>query len=457
MVFVSPKVMDMQKNLKLLLSILSMVFFFIPLVSYAQKSDVIASKQFSLAPMLENTTASVVKITVSKENSLAPFQSSSSRSYSNKEVGLGSGVIIDASQGLIVTNAHVISQSKIILVTLKNGRRYLAKFIGEDDGFDIAVIQIRAKHLTSIPFGDSDQLQVGEFVAAIGSPFGLTQTVTSGVISALNRSEPKIEGYQSFIQTDTSINPGNSGGALVNLKGEFIGMNTALVSPLVGNVGIGFAIPSNMVRSVAQQLVRYGKVKRGMLGVVAQNITPSLADALNLKSDRGAVVTEIIPNSPADKIGLKVADIIETLNDKPIRSAEQLRNSLGMMRPDTPIKLAVSRQSKKLLFTTQVGDPQKLSKQQELPFIGGLQLQDFSELESNGIYLKGVIVTGVGETSAGALAGLEVGDVIIKANNQVVTSITQLQKVAESKPRELLLQISRDNTGLFLVVEKEEE
>ena len=420
----------------------------LPLISLAETPPPAVSSDkpaYSLAPMLHKVTPAVVKITTEKEP----------KPGSRPEVGLGSGVIIDANQGLIVTNAHVVSQTKIIVVTLQSGRRYLARSIGEDDGFDVAVIKINAPNLTSAPIGDSDQLQVGDFVAAIGSPFGLTETVTSGVISALNRSEPKIEGFQSFIQTDTPINPGNSGGALVNMKGELIGINTALVTPILGNVGIGFAIPSNMVHSIAQQLVKYGKVERGVLGVVAQDITSPLANALNLKSDKGAVVTTIIPESPADKAGIKVSDIIISLDGKSIRSSEQLRNNLGMMRPGTAIKMEVSRDGKIQTLMATVGDPLKLAKQRETPFIGGLQLRDFNELESDDTLLQGVIVAGVGETSRGALAGLQPGDVITHANQKLVASVKELETVLAAKPKQLLLQVNRNNTGLFVVIEQD--
>ncbi len=427
-----------------------------PALSFSKNTDPPSKPPFSLSPMLEKVTPAVVKLTIAKANVAEPFETT--KAPSNKqEVGLGSGVIVDANQGIIVTNAHVVSRSQIIVVTLKNGRSYIGTLVGEDDGFDIGVVKINAKGLNAIPFGDSDQLQVGDYVAAIGSPFGLSQTVTSGVISAINRSEPKIEGYQSFIQTDTPINPGNSGGALVNMKGEFIGMNTALVSPLVGNVGIGFAIPSNMVKSVAQQLVQYGNVTRGMLGVIAQNITPSLADALHLKSDHGAVVTQTIPNSPADKSGLKIADIILSLNGKNISSSEQIRNSLAMMRPGTNVSIDILRNGKNMTINATTVDPKTLTKQQELPFIGGMSLQNFNELESDGTVLQGVQVTGMSDISAAALAGIEPGDVIIKANQQPITSINELKNIALKTNHQLLLQISRNNTGLFLVIDKDDQ
>ena len=213
------------------------------------------------------------------------------------------------------------------------------------------------------------------------------------------------------------------------MKGELVGINTALVTPVLGNVGIGFAIPSNMVANVAKQLVQYGKVERGILGVVAQDITASLADALNLKSDKGAVVTTIIPESPAAKAGIKVSDIILALNGKPIHSSEQLRDALGTMRPGSEIKLSFLRDGKDQTVNTVVGDPQKIAKQRETPFINGLQLQDFNELESNDEFLKGILITGLGETSPGALAGLQPGDVITHANQKIVTSVKELEDI----------------------------
>lgn len=434
----------------LLIITLSLVF-----VSMDVCAEETTKSMFSLAPMLQKVTPAVVKITTAKEDVLNPFDSNPKPR--KEELGLGSGVIYDAAQGLIVTNAHVVTKSKIIVVTLKNGRRYIAKLIGEDDGFDIAVIKITAKDLSSIHFGDSDQLQVGDFVAAIGSPFGLTETVTSGVVSALNRSEPKIEGYQSFIQTDTPINPGNSGGALVDMKGDLVGINTALVSPAFGNVGIGFAIPSNMVKNVVEQLVKYGKMERGILGVIAQDITPALARAMELEKDLGAVVTTIIPNSPADTAGVKVADIILALNKKSIHNAEQLRDSLGTMRPGTSIELSISRQGKPMTVGATVGDPQKIAKQREVPFISGLSLQDFNELESDDHFLKGVLVTGISEVCPAALAGLMPGDIITVANQQPIQTVTELETIAKKHPKHLLLQVTRNNTGLFVVIENNEE
>ncbi len=417
------------------------------------------SQTDTIAPMISRVTPSIVNITVQKKavptsGAFIPEGEDNDDIKKNHSVvGLGSGVILDAKHGVIVTNAHVIDHAKNILVTLKDGRHYRAVSLGEDDGFDIAVIQIKAKHLIALPLGDSDDIQVGNFVAAIGSPFGLNQTVTYGVISALNRSEPKIEGFQSFIQTDAPINPGNSGGALVNLKGQLVGINTALVGP-GANVGIGFAIPSNMVNSIAQQLIQYGKVKRGMLGVIAQNITPSLADAMKFKNDTGVIISQVVPGSPAEKAGLKMKDILVSINKKPMMSAAQVRNTLGMMRPGTKITLEVIRRHKAQTLTAKVGDPKEELKQRVNPFLAGVSFRDFSQIETDGSQLTGVIVTNITETSQAALAGVVPGDVITDANGKNIATTQDLINIANQPTDSLLLSVDRDNLNAFLVIEK---
>ena len=441
---------------RIVLPILAALTLSSPLMSFADTTPV---QNNNIAPMIDRVTPAIVNITVEKkarqtsDEFIPEGEKNSDPKKDQRVVGLGSGVILDAKHGVIVTNAHVIDHAKNILVTLKDGRHYRAVSLGEDDGFDIAVIQIKAKHLTALPLGDSDNIQVGNFVAAIGSPFGLNQTVTYGVISALNRSEPKIEGFQSFIQTDAPINPGNSGGALVNLKGQLIGINTALVGP-GANVGIGFSIPSNMVNSIAQQLIQYGKVKRGMLGVIAQNITPSLADAMQLTNNKGVIISQVVPGSPADKAGLKIKDILISINKKPMTSAAQVRNTLGMMRPGTKIKLEVIRQHKKQTLTAKVGDPKQELKQRINPFLAGVSFRDFSEIETDGSQLTGVIVTNITETSQAALAGVVPGDVITQANGQTIASTQDLINIAGKHIDSLLLSVNRDNLNAFLVIEK---
>lgn len=412
----------------------------------------------SLAPMLKNITPAIVNIMVEKKPSLmtdddeTPLNTSKQKTP-EASIAVGSGIIISAKNGLIITNAHVINNAKLMVITLKDGRRYHANLIGQDDGFDIAILHINAKNLKSIPFGDSDKLQVGNFVATIGSPFGLTQTVTSGVISALNRSEPKIEGYQSFIQTDAPINPGNSGGALVNLKGELIGMNTAIITPTYGSIGIGFAIPSNMVESVVKQLLQYGKVERGMLGVIAQDISSTLANALNLQAEEGVLVTTVVPGSPAAKVGIQVKDVILEVNHKKIHNSVQLRNMLGIMRPGAALTILTSRDHKTNVLQTQVGDPKKMEAQKEMPFIAGMRLQNFSELEADSTQTKGVLITDISPESQGMLAGLIPGDIITSANGTQTTSLKELENEVEKHPKQLLLAVSRSGSNLFVVIE----
>lgn len=409
----------------------------------------------TIAPMLKIITPAVVNIAVEKELPKAAFVTPENYTQLPQILtGMGSGVIFNAEKGYIVTNAHVVDRAKIILVTLKDGRRFRGKLVGEDNGFDIAIIQIPAIKLQAIQFGDSSQLKVGDFVAAIGSPFGLNQTVTSGVISALNRSTPKIEGFQSFIQTDAPINPGNSGGALVNMQGQLIGINTALLGPNA-NIGIGFSIPSDMVQSVIDQLLKYGKVKRGILGVIAENITPSLADVFHIQQDDGTMVTQVLPGTPAETAGLKTEDVITKVNGKIIHSSEQLRNTLGLMPPGTKITLNVIRQEKPLTMEAIVGDPNAALKQRIIPFIDGMRLQNFTELQDDGELLKGVLITKISDLSDGALAGLNVGDVIISADQKPVKNITDLLNVITQKPKELLVKINRNNQDLFLVVNRQ--
>jgi len=434
----------------------------LPLFASAHMPSKVDGKTIpSLSPMLSKVTPAIVNITVEKvspanaDNPFSPPQPGKphARQYG---IGVGSGVIINAKKGLIVTNAHVVSDSRIILVTLKDGRRFRAKLVGKDDGFDIAIVRIPpSAHLSRIPFGDSDQLKVGDFVTAIGSPFGFTQTVTSGIISALNRIQPKIEGFQSFIQTDAPINPGNSGGALVNLQGQLIGINTAIYTPVDANIGIGFSIPSNMVHAVVEQLLKYGKVERGMLGVVAQNITPEIADAMHLRAHKGALVTQVTPGTPAQTAGFKPEDVITKLDGKTVHSSAQLRNTLGLMRPGTPIHFTIYRNHKPMTINATVGDPTKMQVQHELPFIGGMNLRNFNELEGDGSTLKGVLVTNVNDLSDGALAGIIPGDVITRANGTPIVDVKELEHMAQSQPKQLLVKVNRGKNSLFLVIEKQ--
>ena len=448
----------MKKSQKIILcSIFTGLQLFQPVSSYANLSSIDDKPMRNLASVLSKTTPSVVNVAVEKLIPQTPaswYPEADQNSGLTKVLGVGSGVIIDAKKGYIVTNAHVIKNQKIVMVTIKDDRRYRAKIIGKDEGFDLAVIQIHAQHLTELPIGNSDQLKVGDFAVAIGSPFGLTQTVTSGIISALNRQEPRINNFQSFIQTDAAINPGNSGGALMDLQGNLIGINTAIiVTPSSGNIGIGFAIPSNIVKSVAEQLIKYGQVKHGILGVTTQNITPELADAMKIKYNKGAVlVTGVISESPAAKAGVEVQDVIASVNGIRIHSSVQLHNMLGLVRPGTKIQLIVLRDHKIFKIKTRVANSKELLLQRGLPFLGGMRMQKFNDLEPDGTILQGMLVTSVDDNSDGALAGLEPGDIIISANGYSALTINDVIKVARSRPKELFLKVMRNSGQLFLVI-----
>ena len=309
----------------------------------------------TIAPMLEQVTPAVVNISVlsqapQAENPLLRdpffrrfFNLPDQMPQGRPQVSAGSGVIVDAARGYVVTNSHVVENAQEIAVTLKDRRRLRARLIGRDAATDIALLQIKAENLTALPLGDSDRAKVGDFVVAIGNPFGLGQTVTSGIVSALGRSGLKIEGYEDFIQTDASINPGNSGGALVNFQGELIGINTAIIGPAGGSVGIGFAVPVSIVRSVMEQLREYGEVRRGRLGVAIQDLTPDLAESLNLQGDEGALIAKIERGSPADSGGLRSGDVVVAVAGRPIRRAPDFRNRIGLMRVGTPVQLTVVR------------------------------------------------------------------------------------------------------------------
>ena len=319
----------------------------------------------TLAPMLEKTTPAVVNIsTTGKVIVRDPFFDDPffrrffdvpEQRRERRISGLGSGVIVDANDGYIVTNSHVIDKAEDIVVTLEDGQRFNAKVIGKDPGADIAVIQIDAERLTEIALGDSDNLRQGDFVVAIGNPFGLGQTVTSGIVSALGRSGLGIESYEDFIQTDASINPGNSGGALVNLRGELIGINTAIYGSGGGNIGIGFAIPVNMARQIISQLVEHGEVRRGRLGFVVQDLTPELAEAFGVARKKGVVVARVEAKSPAQKAGIKVGDVITAVNGREVDNSAQVRNEIGLLRVGSEVEIEVLRDGKTRSLTASVG------------------------------------------------------------------------------------------------------
>lgn len=449
------------------MSFLLMAIFITPAFASLPLVDSQGTALPSLAPMLKRVTPAVVNIATSgtvriKENPLfndpffRHFFEQPSRPRHRKTQSLGSGVIVDAEKGYILTNDHVIDKADKIKVTLRNGETHEAKLIGTDPDSDVAVIQIKAKSLTAIPLANSEEHQVGDFAIAIGNPFGLGQTVTSGIISAIERSGLGIEGYENFIQTDASINPGNSGGALVNLRGELIGINTAIFSKSGGSQGIGFAIPANMASDIMQQLIKYGEVKRGRLGAQAQDLTPQLAEAFNIKFRRGAVVSHVEKGSPADRAGLQPGDIVTEINGKTVSDANLLRNHMGLLRIGQSVDMKVLRDNKMLTLKATVAEQDKSKetiKGEKLhAHLSGTELQNIQP--SSKLYgrIEGVIISDVEAGSPAAQTGLRRGDIITSANRKNIKNIAEFQ-TAIATNESLLINIRRGNGSLFLFLQ----
>jgi serine protease Do/serine protease DegQ len=339
-------------------------------------------------------------------------------------------------------------------VTLRDGRYFEAKVVGRDPDADLAVLQIEAEDLQALEIGDSDSLEVGDYVVAIGNPFGLGQTVTSGIVSALGRSGLGIEGYEDFIQTDASINPGNSGGALVDLDGNLIGVNTAIVGPNGGNVGIGFAIPSNMASDIMTQLIEHGEVRRGQLGIYIQDVTPDLADALNLRRHTGALVAQVIHGSAAEKAGLKAGDVILSVNGGPVRNASQLRNAIGMLRVGAKVRLQVMRDGDKKEFTATISEPQQAQAEGEAfsNRLAGASLGAIQPTHPLAGRVEGVEVLEVERGSSAWRSGLRPGDIIVSVNREPVRKLEDMARATEGKENGLLLNIRRGEGALFMVL-----
>ena len=414
----------------------------------------------SLAPMLEKVLPAVVSVRVEGTASQGQKIPEEFKKFFGDDLpdqpaqpfeGLGSGVIINANKGYVLTNNHVINQAQKISIQLNDGREFDAKLIGSDDQSDIALLQIQnPSKLTQIAIADSDKLRVGDFAVAVGNPFGLGQTATSGIISALGRSGLNLEGLENFIQTDASINRGNSGGALLNLNGELIGINTAILAPGGGSVGIGFAIPSNMARTLAQQLIDFGEIKRGLLGIKGTEMSADIAKAFNLDVQRGAFVSEVLPGSGSAKAGVKAGDIITSLNGKPLNSFAELRSRIATTEPGTKVKLGLLRSGKPLEVEVTLDTSTSSSASAEMitPALEGATLSD-GQLKDGG---KGIKIDEVVKGSPAAQAGLQKDDVIIGVNRDRVNSIAEMRKVLAAKPAIIALQIVRGNESLYLLM-----
>lgn len=423
----------------------------------------------TLAPLLAEVTPAVVNISVESRQiaelnplfndpffrrffDMQPFPQ---QPQQRRQMSAGSGVIFDADEGYVLTNHHVVENGERIVVTLKDRRQFDAELIGSDPGTDIALLKIDADDLSALDLGDSDRLQVGDYVLAIGNPFGLGQTVTSGIVSALGRSGLNIEGYEDFIQTDASINPGNSGGALVTLDGRLIGINTAIIAPSGGNVGIGFAVPANMAYAVAEQLVEFGEVQRGQLGVTIQDFTPDLAEALGIEAGVGAVITQIEPDSAAEAAGLQPGDLIVSIDGRSVAGSAELRSQIGLKRLGKDIEIGVIRDGQRLTLQAALRKGAQhgpRAGERGLERLSGAELRDLQSGDPLYGDISGVVVAQVDFDSSAARSGLEAGDIILAANRVPVTSVAELRQQLASIEGALALTVQRGLARIFLLI-----
>ena len=428
-----------------------------PIASIAALPSFLGGKEMpSLAPMLEKVTPAVVNISVAGtkvERYQVPeffrhFGVSPEAINEKPFKGMGSGVIINADEGYVITNHHVVDGASKIQVTLTDGRSFEATKIGSDAETDVAILQIESDDLTEIKLGNSDKLRVGDFSVAIGNPFGLGQTVTSGIIGALARSSLNIENYENFIQTDAAINSGNSGGALVNLNGELIGINTAIYGPNGGNVGIGFAIPINMANNVISQLIEHGEVSRGVLGIAGQDLNSDMAKSLELDVQQGGFVTQVFPDTAAEKAGIKAGDVITHVNDNKVTSFGQLRANVGTMGAGTSVELGILRDGEKQTIEVTLGssDAQTISAKTIHKNLNGAL---FENSENFGGSVK---VKELAENSPAARIGLEQNDLIIGVNRSKIKNIKQLKELLSNHNRSAALKIMREGASMYLFI-----
>lgn len=416
----------------------------------------------SLSGMLKNVNPAVVNIATFSEQQQVQnplFNDPFFRRFFNipehrqeqqpkkRQMSAGSGVIVDAKKGIVITNHHVIKQADEVRVSLIDGRHFTAKILGSDPELDVAVLEIEGEHLAEVKLGDSNKLEVGDFVVAIGNPFGLGQTVTTGIVSALGRTGLGIEGYENFIQTDASINPGNSGGALVDLRGRLIGINTAIIAPAGGNVGIGFAIPIDMVKVSLEQIIDSGEVKRGQIGVGIQELTVDMAIALDLDNgQQGVLINNVSEDTPAEKAGLQSGDVVIEIDKEKITSVGQLRSAIGKRKIGDEIDMVVLRDGKRKSFEVAVGDPiggDAGSDGSYHPLLEGAKFE-----EGDG----GIVVSGLEQYSNPAYSGLRLGDVIVSVNKMRVETLADFAKSLKADKDKILLRVRRGRNAFYLVL-----
>lgn len=446
------------------LKLLAMCLMALPLAGPAQIVDKDGNTP-SLAPLVEQVSPAVVNIATSgtvetdsnpllNDPAFRRFFDIPKQPQQREVQSLGSGVVVNAEEGYVLTNHHVIAKADEIRVSFNDGRELSAEVVGSDPETDIAVLQVDADNLTALPMADSDQLRVGDYTMAIGNPFGLDHTVTTGVVSGLQRTLPGNNGarLQSFIQTDASINPGNSGGALVNLRGELVGVNTAILSRSGGNIGIGFAVPTNMARQVMDQIIQYGEVRRGVLGVRVQDLSAEMAEAFDIDRNNGALIAQVTPNSPAAQAGLEAGDIVTSVNGKTVNDASAMANAIGLLKIGDEVDIAYVRDGQKQTTTATVADPQKGQMNADAlhPALAGATFSELDERSPLFGKVEGVLVTEVSQGSRAA-EYLQPGDVITSVNRQAVNSMATFRSRVEGSDR-LLLNIRRDNGAFFVLV-----
>ena len=448
--------------------IIFFLLLFISTATFSNQTNLFNAGVPSLAPMLENVTPAVVNIyTISETEErnqyiddpfLRKFFNIPGQQKTKKRnrSGLGSGVIIDSKKGYIITNNHVIAKAKDIKIRLSDGREFKATLVGADPASDIAVIKITPKKLTSLKFANSEKLRVGDFVVAIGNPFGIGQTVTSGIVSALGRSGLGIEAYEDFIQTDASINPGNSGGALVNLKGELVGINTAIIGSkgVSGSVGIGLAIPVNMALDITDQLIKYGKVQRGYLGVSAQDLTEDLSKAFGIKSNNGAIITNVQKDSPAYNAGIKVGDVVVKINNKLIKNAFAMRNAIGLLKLGSVISMEINRKGEVFSTNVKIIAP-KVTQKSEIkinPRLEGIVFGEITEHMPEYSRVNGLKIVKINKNSLAFSVGIRANDIILSVNNIPVQKITDLEIVAGKNDSEIVVHVLRGNRTAFILL-----
>jgi Do/DeqQ family serine protease len=451
-------------NLRLKLATAALLAVAIGAPALAAPPALDAAPMPSLAPMVKRVSPAVVNIatrgTIKEQQGHNPLLDDpffrrffdappDSKPRERQFQSAGSGVIVDAKNGYIITNHHVVENASEITITLLDNRTFTAKVIGTDEGADVAVLQAKQPNLISMPLGDSTRLEVGDYVVAIGNPFGLQHTVTAGIVSALGRSgiSPESGGYEDFIQTDASINPGNSGGALVNLRGELVGINSAILSRSGGNIGIGFAIPVNMVKGVMDQLIKYGQVKRGVLGVQLYSVTPDIAKEFGLTETTGALVAGVAQGSAAEHAGIKTGDIITSLNGVTMKSSGELRNAIGMLHVGDKVELGILRDGKPRKVTASIAERSDLETASAADINRGLEGAEFVDAADAG----GVLIRTIQEGSAAAQAGLRANDVIVGVGRTPVTGMKSFREAAKGASV-LLLRVRRGNDTLLLPI-----